>query len=357
MKKRLLSALIATFSLFILAGCSLDLRAEVPFESPHSYELLRINMIAEVMPSVVAVITETGHGSGIIFRGEPIDDVLTRYYIMTNYHVIKDGGEMMIHFGNIIDDIPVVDYAGNAAYDIAVVRIITAENLRVHPVAPIDNNTITEILVGQDVYAIGTPQGLTKFNAVSQGIVSLNSYPYNGIPGLVIMHDAELNPGNSGGPLFNLNGELIAINVAKVSYISTLEGTIPAEGLNYSLNINTIAPIVRNFTEDDYRVVERRPRLGVTVQEVSLFLEENDASLLPENPVGVVIINFDLTRNAHEELEVYDLIIKMNGVAILSIAELAAQLDGAEFGDSHELTVLRKIGDVFEEVTVTIILS
>lgn len=357
MKKRLLSGLIAILAIITLAGCTLDLRAQVPFESPHTYEQLRIDMIARVMPSVVAVKTETGHGTGIIFRSEEVQDGYIRYYIMTNYHVIEDGGEMKIHFGDVIEDIPVVDFAGNAQYDIAVVRIITKQVLRVHFVPSIENNTITEIVVGQDVYAIGTPQSISKFNAVSQGIVSLNYYKYNGVPGLVIMHDAELNPGNSGGPLFNLNGELIAINVAKVSAVATSDGSIPAEGLNYSLNINAIAPIVRGFTEADYQVVVRRPRLGITVQEVAIFLEENDASLLPENPVGIVIISFDLTRNAHENLEIYDLIIRMNGIDVASIADLASQLEDANFGDSHELTVLRNNEGIWEEVIVTIILS
>ncbi|MBU1142005.1 MAG: S1C family serine protease [Firmicutes bacterium] len=357
MKKKIFTMLIVIFSVLMLVSCSLELRAEVPYTSPIAYEQLRMDMIAEVMPSVVVVKTETGHGSGIIYKSETIENNLTRYYIMTNYHVIEDGGEMMVHFGDVIDDISVVDYTGNSAYDIAVVRIETTEVLRVHTVSPIEDNTITEIIVGQDVYAIGTPQSVDKFNYVTQGIVSIASYPYNGVPGLVLMHDAELNPGNSGGPLFNLNGELIGINVAKVANISTVDGTIAAEGLNYSLSINKIAPIVRGFAENDFEVVVRKPRLGITVQEVSVFLEENQASLLPPNPVGVVVIGFDLTRNAYLFLQLYDLIIEMNGASVFSIADIALQLDGAEFGDVHVLKVMRKNGEIFEEVTVNITLS
>ena len=357
MKRKLLSMLIVILSVITLAGCSLALRAEVPYVSPSTYEQLRIEMIAEVEDSVVVVKTETGHGSGIIFKSEVVSETVTRYYILTNFHVVKDGGEMKIHFGNVIEDINVKDFATYESYDIAVIRIETTEVLRVHPVGPIDDNTTTEIIRGQDVYAIGTPQDIDKFNYVTQGIVSMSSYPYNGIVGLALMHDAELNPGNSGGPLFNLNGDLIGINVAKVGTISTTEGTIAAEGLNYSLNINKIAPVIRGFIEADYTPVVRRPRLGVTVQDVAVFLEENSADLLPTNPVGVVIIGFDLTRNAHLQLELYDLIVEMNGIAITSIADLAAQLEGAEFGDEHVLKVLRKSGTEFIEVTVTIILS
>lgn len=357
MKKRILSLLLILLSLTLLTGCTLSLRAVEPYQSPTPYEELRINMIKEVEPSVIAVKTETGHGSGIIYKSEPVVDTnLTRYYALTNYHVIEDGGEMYIHFGgDTANDIPVKDYAGYQPYDIAVVRFETTRVLRVHPVGPINDNTITEIVKGQDVYAIGTPQSIEKFNYVTQGVVSLPSYTYNGIDGLSIMHDAELNPGNSGGPLFNLNGELIGINVAKVPSISTKDGVIAAEGLNYSLSINKIAPTIRNFI--NFTEVVRRPRLGITVQEVSVFLEQNDASLLPPDPVGVVVIGFDQTRNAKDHLELYDLIIEMNGTAITSIADIGAQLANAEFGQEHTLKVLRKQGDTFVEVTVTFALS
>jgi S1-C subfamily serine protease len=365
-RKKILFAILTLLLTLSLFGCTLQTRADVLYESPSTYEQLRIDMIAEVEPSVVAVKTETGHGSGIIFKSElvtsedpaeVIEEGLTRYYILTNFHVVEDGGEMKVHFGAGQDDINVVDVQGYELYDIAVVRIETTRELRVHHVGPIDDNTITEIIKGQDVFAIGSPQDLDKFNYVTSGVVSLSIYAYNNVPGLALMHDAELNPGNSGGPLFNLNGDLIGINVAKVADIPTEDGTIAAEGLNYSLNINKIAPTIRNFAEEDYEPIVRKPRLGVTIQEIDIFLTENDASLLPENPVGVVIVGFDLTRNAHLQLEEFDLIIEMNGIAVTSIADLASQLEDAEFGDVHVLKVLRNVDGTFQEITVSITLS
>lgn len=365
-RKKILLPILMLFLTVTLLGCTLQTRADVSYQSPSAYEQLRIDTIAEIEPSVVAVITETGHGSGIIYKSELvtsedpeaiIEEGLTRYYILTNFHVIEDGGEMKVHFGAGYEDIYVSDYQGYKDYDIAVVRIQTTRALRVHKVGPIDDNTLTEIIKGQDVIAIGTPQALDKFNYVTTGTVSLTTYAYNNLAGLGLMHDAELNPGNSGGPLFNLNGDLIGINVAKVADIATKDGNIAAEGLNYSLNINKIAPTIRNFNEINYTKVVRSPRLGITIQEITNFLENNDPSLLPDNPVGVVIIGFDKTRNAHKDLEEFDLIIKMNGLAISKIADLAAQLENAEFGDVHQLTVLRKVGTDFQEFTVSITLS
>lgn len=357
-KKLILSILTILLSLTLI-GCTIETRAVETYVSPSTEEQLRIDMIAEVLPSVVAVVTETGHGSGIIYKSEPVEGVtdMFRYYIMTNNHVVEDGGEMKIYFGPNQDDIAVKDYQTYPLFDVAVVRIETTRTLRVHPIAPIDDNVITEIIKGQEVVAIGTPRDLVYFNYVTTGVVSMTTFAYEGINGLALMHDADLNPGNSGGPLFNLNGEVIGLNVAKIVDVQTADGVIPADGLNYALNINKLAPIIRGFSENDYIEVVRSPKLGVTVQEVDVFLEENSASLLPSNPVGVVVIGFDLTRNAHLVLEEYDLIVEMNGNTITSIADLAAELEGARFGDTHQVTVMRKVGSVFEEITVNITLS
>lgn len=358
MRKKILLIMMVVFTGLVLTGCSFALRAEVPYTSPSTYEELRISMIQTVEPSVIVVKTDSGHGSGIIFKSEPIaESTNVLYYALTNNHVVEDGGEMKIHFGNDALDIPVLDYATYELYDIAVVRFVTDRILRVHDIAPINDNSITQIVKGQDVYAIGTPEDIEKFNYVTQGIVAMTSYPYNGVEDLAIMHDAELNPGNSGGPLFNLKGEVIGINVAKVPSITTTDGVIAAEGLNYSLSINKIAPIISGFTEDDYTTVERRPRLGVTVQDVDVFLTENSADLLPPNPVGVVVVGLDPTRQAKDVIEVYDLIIKMDDVAVTSIADIAARLEGAQFNDTHTLTVMRKVDGQFVELTFTIILS
>jgi S1-C subfamily serine protease len=361
MKKRIFSLILILLFVFLLTGCRVELRTKAAYISPNSYEQFRIEMIAQVEKSVVVVKTETGHGSGVIFKAEPItDSTLIRYSVLTNYHVVEDGGEMKVHFGNSQNDINIVDYQGNERYDIAVVRFITDRVLRVQPIIPIeDSKVFIEILKGQDVYAIGTPQNIERFNYVTSGVVSLSSYPYNGINGLTIMHDAELNPGNSGGPLFNLNGDVIGINVAKVPSISTKDGVIAAEGLNYALSVNAIAPIVNGFLDINYETIVRKPRLGITVMSVEAYLNDDkyDNSLLPENPVGVVVVGFDLTRNAHLVMELYDLIIEINGTPVTQLSDISSQLVGAQFDDEHILKVLRKVGNEFVEFTVTIILS
>ena len=364
MKKRSMFIILLIMFLGFISGCSLIEEPETPYVPTQSYEEQRIKMIEEVEKSVVIVQTDNGHGSGIVYRKETIvDTTLFRYYVMTNNHVIEDGGEIIIRYGNEGPRIPVRSYASSAVYDIAVLIIETEEELEFHLIEPLENpGTKLEIKKGQDVYAIGTPQDINKYNYVTQGIVSLATFPYNGVDGLAIMHDAEVNPGNSGGPLFNLEGEVIGINVAKVTDVNTEEGVIAAEGLNYAININMAAVLVNGFTEDDFTIIERVPRLGVTVRNLVDHRDTNinptyDASLYPDIENGVVIIDFDYTRNGYKNLEIDDVIIKMNGNPISTIEDIQAELVDAQMGDSHTLTVLRKVDGEFVEITVTIILS
>lgn len=351
--KKILSITMMFIMVITLSSC-FDTRSSTPYQSPITYEQMRIDMIAEVSPSVIIVKTESGHGSGLIYHKE--GDL---YYAITNHHVVDDGGEMFIQFGNTRSPIPVIDVASSALYDVAVVRFRTTDNLPVYYSKAIEEGLLLEIVAGQDVYAIGTPEDITRYNYVTQGIVSMPSYPYKGIDNLGIMHDAELNPGNSGGPLFNLNGDFIGINVAKIPSISTSDGVIAAEGLNYSLNINEIYyKFLRTLTENDFTTVERRPRLGVTVQDSTVFREdpEQDQTKIPADRLGVVVIGLDETRDAINYLKVYDFIIEMNGTAINSIADLAAQLTDAQFGDTHVVKVLRNVAGNFVELTYTITL-
>lgn len=352
--KKFIHMLLFALLITTLSSC-LDTRSSAPYQSLSTYEQMRIDMIAEVMPSVIIVKTETGHGSGLIYRQE--GDL---YYAITNHHVVEDGGEMEVQFGTIRNAIPVLDVASNQTYDIAVVRFRSEAQLPVYYSKALEEDVIIQIVSGQDVYAIGTPEDIKRYNYVTQGVISLPSYPYNGIENLGIMHDAELNPGNSGGPLFNLNGDFIGVNVAKIPSISTSDGVIAAEGLNYSLNVNELQKrFFSKLLESDFVTIVRRARLGVTVQDASVYRNdpENDVTKIPADREGVVVIGLDASRDAINYLKEFDFIIKMNGIDITSIANIGAQLADAKFGDKHEITVLRFVAGVFVELTYTITLS
>ena len=135
---------------------------------------------------------------------------------------------------------------------------------------------------------------------------------------------------------------------------------IAAEGLNYSLNVNELQKrFFSKLLESDFVTIVRRARLGVTVQDASVYRNdpENDVTKIPADREGVVVIGLDASRDAINYLKEFDFIIKMNGIDITSIANIGAQLADAKFGDKHEITVLRFVAGVFVELTYTITLS
>lgn len=329
----------------------------------YDFENYKINMIKDVEKSVVIITTDSGHGSGIIYdKQEGVNNYKYRYFAITNAHVIENTEEISIRFGHSSMQIPVSSYAFNDIYDIAILRIDTNEELMYHDIPPITKNKKVVIQKAQSVFAIGTPRSFSYFNYVTEGIVSLESYPYNGRDDLAIMHNAEVNPGNSGGPLFNLKGEVIGINVAKVPHVNSKDGEIPAEGLNYAININKVGELVNSFSEDSFINIVRQPKMGITVRNL---IDHKDLTINPDyNPsdypdidYGVVIIDFDYTRNGHKVFLINDVIIKVNGKAINEIPDLQDILKNAEMGDKHSVTVLRKVDGEFIEITVTIELS
>ena len=352
--KRIIKYLYIVLITFSLIGC-IDSRSSLNYSSLSEYEEQRINMLAEVSKSVVAIKTDQAHGSGLIYQREG-----SIYYVITNHHVIEDGGEMSIYFGESREEIDVIDFVSSSQLDIAVLRFYSDDEHSVYYSKAINDELIINLVRGQDVYAIGTPENLSRFNYITQGVISMETFDYNGISNLALMHDAELNPGNSGGPLFNLSGELIGINVAKIPTISTNDGEIPAEGLNYALNISEIyIRFLKFLSDEDFIDVERKPKLGVSVQNLDYFVENNNDSDLtfPDNTTGVIVLGFDENRDAVNHLEIYDIIIEMNGIKIETIEDLSDVLLDGQFGDTYEVVVLRKNGDVFSEYTFTIVLS
>lgn len=202
-------------------------------------------------------------GSGFIVDGK-------EGIIVTNNHVIDGAEEIQVnlHDGSKLK----AELLGrDTKTDIAV--------LKVKPKAPLKEvkfGSSAAIRVGDWVMAIGNPFGLG--GSVTLGIISakarnINSGPYDDY----LQTDASINKGNSGGPLFNMDGEVIGVNTA---IISPTGGSI---GIGFAVPADTVVPVVQQITK--FREV-RRGWLGVKIQSVS---EDIAASLkIPEN-VGAVI--------------------------------------------------------------------
>ena len=171
------------------------------------------------------------NGSGVIIDSQG--------KIVTNYHVIKEAFKsnqkliIELHSGEIIEAI-ILGFSETA--DIAVIQTINNENLK-----PIKlKKNIDDLRVGEQVIAIGNPQGLGK--SFSMGIVSAINRQFKNVTGTFIQTDASINPGNSGGALIDKNGYLLGIT----NFIETTSGG--SQGLNFAIPIDEVMKVYNEIT-------------------------------------------------------------------------------------------------------------
>jgi len=216
------------------------------------------NIVNEVKPAVVGicvgnttqmppwqqgweVITPSGRrsvGSGIIVHPEG--------YVLTNYHVLASGGDIVISLFNAqgYRDYPAELIGSERARDLALLKIVApGQKNQTFPSAPIGNSD--KVVVGDKVIAIGNPFGLTQ--TVTSGIIGARRrrLPIGGI----VLHnvfqtDVPISPGNSGGPLLNLRGEVIGINTAIFSPVEAVY-----TGISFAIPINQAKKLFGSFLD------------------------------------------------------------------------------------------------------------
>lgn len=341
------------------------------YKSKIGHEEKILNVVSKVNNSVVTVRTESGHGSGVVFKKESLSKDKYLYYVLTNEHVLKASAEMYIDF-NDGQSFYAKDYQVSQLHDMGVVRFESEKNLELVNSEVINSKKGVNFTIGQRVIAIGTPENKSNNNYVTTGIIKNKVTNYDGVARMGVHHDAALNPGNSGGPLFDLNGNLIGINVAKKTSYNSPIGNVFSERLSISLNINTLSEIFNlNFKLFSYEEIgPRRPRLGVTVVSVSDLIKQRDEARengldnyydlneenIPKVQQGVLITEVDETYGSYGLLFEFDVIVEINGKRVRENDDVANELVGAKFGDTFNLKILRiKDGDQTEvEVSVTI---
>ncbi|MBR5113559.1 MAG: trypsin-like peptidase domain-containing protein [Clostridia bacterium] len=174
-------------------------------------------------------------GSGVILTANG--------YIVTNYHVIEDASEIKVTtYDNKSYEAALVGY--DETNDIAVLKI-DADNLTPVTLGDSDNAN-----VGDDVVAIGNPLGELTFT-LTRGIISAKDREVtfsSGVTMNLIQTDAAINSGNSGGALFNMNGELIGITNAKYSSSSSSESSV--DNIGFAIPINSLTEIIDDIIEN-----------------------------------------------------------------------------------------------------------
>ena len=176
-------------------------------------------------------------------------------YIVTNYHVIENSTDVEVTLDSGVTYTAQV-VGGDESYDIAVLKVDPGED----KLQPVVLGTSSSLQVGDEIVAIGNPLGELTFS-MSEGIVSCVNREINvdGTPFNMIQITAAINEGNSGGPLFNIYGEVVGIVSAK--YSSSSSGN-SVEGLGFAIPMDDVGSMIKDIMENGQ--VTTRPYLGIS---------------------------------------------------------------------------------------------
>ena len=269
----------------------------------------------------------TGLGSGFIISDDGI--------IVTNNHVIEGADEITVI---LYDETEFsAELLGrDPKADIAVLKI-NSDNKELRSVNWGDSDAMR---VGDWTIAIGNPLGLG--GTVTAGILSAISRDIGGGPYVKFLQtDASINRGNSGGPLFNIKGEVIGINSAIVSQTG---GSI---GLGFAIPSNSAKKIVQQLKEFGKT---KRGWLGVQIQPVTKDFAE---SLGLSNQKGAFVSNVNPEGPSKDAgLEPGDVILKFNDQEIIKMPDLPRLVAESDVGSTAYLEVWRKNKKIYLEVVL-----
>ena len=288
-----------------------------------------------VSPSVVVITTEqvvysqwswygqnqveSGAGSGVIISSDG--------YILTCAHVVSGASQITVTIGDT--DYTATVVGEDDTSDVAVLKI---DATGLTPATVGDSDSLS---VGDSVLAVGNPLGELG-GTVTSGIVSaLNrSVTIQGTSSTntmsLIQMDASVSPGNSGGGLFNMNGELIGLVNAKSS-------SSDAEGLGFAIPINDAIQVAQDLLENGY--VSGRPYMGITYIAVT---DAQTAAQLNVNAYGVYVVDVVQGGPADKAgLKVGDRIVSIDGNEIAQKDDLGTLMQQHTAGDTLSITVAR----------------
>jgi serine protease Do len=266
------------------------------------------------------LVYSSGAGSGVIVTESGI--------IITNNHVVENATEIKVRLsnGNVYDAALV---ATDAQTDLAVIKITPSETLTVAVGVNSDS-----VRVGDEVLAIGNPLGILG-GTVTNGIVSALEREVNieGESMALMQHNAAVSPGNSGGALFNMKGQLIGIVNAKYS-------SNGAEGLGFAIPMNTVSEVYEDLIT--YGYVRGRADHGLSIiQQYTL------------RPGFYGYILYIVESKYNSDILYGDRLVAINGQTPESAEAAYAMLDGLDIGDTVEITVYRGSEEITVELTVS----
>ena len=237
------------------------------------------------------------------------------------------------------EEYPAAVIGTDSMNDVALLKI-EAEGLQTVTVGDSD-----EIEVGETVEAIGNPLGELTFTMTAGYISALDrEIDTDGTPINMLQTDAAINSGNSGGPLFDMNGNIIGVTTAKVSG-TTVTG-VSIEGLGFAIPINDVLRVVYDLQQ--YGRVRGRAYLGVTLQNLDAQVAEIYS--LPSGPQVVTVTEGSCSEKAG--LQPHDIILEFDGREINTYSDLVSALSKHRAGDTVKMKLYRAGAEI--EVTLTL---
>ena len=261
-------------------------------------------------------------------------------YIVTNNHVVSGADEGTIMVRLYSGEEYQADIIGtDSMNDVALLKIET-EGLQAVTIGDSD-----AIEVGETVEAIGNPLGELTFTMTAGYISALDrEINTDGTPINMLQTDAAINSGNSGGPLFDMNGNVIGITTAKVS--GETESGVTIEGIGFAIPINDVMRVVYDLQQ--YGRVRGRAYLGVTLQDLDSTVAATYH--LPAGPQVVTVTEGSCAANAG--MQPGDIILEFEGREIGSYTDVVSALSKKKAGDTVTLRIYRAGAEL--DVTLTL---
>lgn len=275
--------------------------------------------------------TEQGQGSGFLIDNQGD--------IITNNHVVDGATSVTVTFST--GKTATASIVGtDAKDDLALIKVAASD---VSGITPLQLGDSSSIQIGQMAVAIGSPYGLQ--NTVTVGVISGINRSFTDNSGNMtgmLQTDAALNPGNSGGPLLNSNGQVIGVNTA-IEQTST-----GANGLGFAIPSNTVSNVL-NSLEAGNKIT--RPYLGIEGTDLNATLAKSLGlnvssgvyvvqvmSGSPAASAGLVAGGIDNNGNPTTG---GDVITAVDGNTVTSVTELSSDINSKQVGDTVTLTVIR----------------
>ena len=277
----------------------------------------------KVSPSVVMILAgnDTGMalGTGIIMSSDG--------YVITNAHIIAGAKEIQIVLNDNKTVYDATVMGSDVTSDIAVLKV-DANHLQ-----PAVFGDSEQVIVGESVVTIGNPYSVDYAQTVTDGIISgIRHNVYDGKTNSnMLQTNAQLNPGNSGGPLINMYGQVIGINSSKI--MSSGDSTY--EGLGFAIPMTDAKEIVDELIRCGY--IKPDPVIGVTVSFV-----DKDTAIADDMVSGCMVMTIEKNSDAYRKgLRVGDIITEINGKTFEDLDGFIEEKNRFEVGDTVELTYWR----------------